>query len=586
MASDTVVPLVRRKRSGPSSTLAVPQALGEVMRDLSAPPFSYVGGITPVVREPYDTSILQYRAAAATTLDAIQRSGWLAGGIQQAKVQMIGTGLAINLKPKLGIIGNLDETETWAREVEAHWEDYARDAWSVDFTGRHTLGQIADQALSQYFATGEIVGLLPFEERVGSSHGTKVHLLPSSRLMDDAIRSPEGVVQGIKLNRRTLVPEAYVFNNRNPWDVTGQEITVKARDENGRPQVIHLFENGPGALRGVSPLLPALKVAKQYDQLADATLTAALVQTIMAATIESDSPTEELLKALQTGEEQEDDSVRAEADVGTMPGDFERLMAARLQWYSNTKVDLGQFGKLVHLFPNEKLNMNRSEHPNTNYLDFSKGLLREIARCIGITYEQFTGDYIGATYSSVRMASADMWLVNVFRRAHFAGRFYQTAFERWLEEDIEKGHTAFPGGVPNFLIMRAEVCRVDWRGPPKPTADDLKTAKAQQIQRQEGWVPTEQLSAEYGNDHRDVIESQRRTDDLRKENKLPPLGSGEKPSPFGGGGGGDGKGGGPPPAGPPSAETDAALVAALIANDDEAVDKLLMEEYGVAREPA
>ena len=555
-----------------------------MMREMTAPLLNLTG-FNPVYREPYDASIQQYRAASATTQDAIAKSGWLTGGIQQAKVQMIGNGLAINLKPKVDILGNLDETETWARSVEAHWEDYVRDAWSVDYTGRHTLGQIADQALSQYFATGEIVALLPFEERVGSSHGTKVHLVPSSRLIDDAIRHGENIVQGVTLNRRTLVPEGYVFNNRNPWDLTGEEIKVKARDRFGRPQVIHLFENGPGAVRGITPLLPALKVAKQYDQLADATLTAALVQTIMAATIESDSPTAELLKALQTEDEQ-DDSVRAESDVAAMAGDFERLMLARKGWYEETKVDLGQFGKLVHLFPNEKLNMNRAEHPNTGYPDFSKGLLRELARCIGITYEQFTGDYVGATYSSVRMASADMWLVNLFRRAHFVGRFYQTIFEAWLEEDIEKGHTPFPGGVPNFLIMRAEVCRVDWRGPPKPTADDLKTAKAQQIQRQEGWVPTEQLAAEYGNDHRDVIESQKRTDDLRKENDQPPLTSGEKAaSPFGADKPPPGGGGGKGPS-PPREAADAALVAALIANDDDAVDRILMAEYGVAREPA
>lgn len=567
----------------------MPSVLGEAIRDMvTAPITSYLSGFNPVAREPYDQSIQQYRVASATTQDAIQKSGWLAGGIQQAKVQMIGNGLAINLKPKVGILGTLDETESWARDVEQHWEDYAKDAWSVDYTGRHTLGQIADQALSQYFANGEIVALLPFEERVGSSHGTKVHLVPSSRLIDDAIRHGDNVVQGVMLNRRTLVPEGYVFNNRNPWSITGEEVRVAARDQFGRPQVIHLFENGPGAVRGISPLLPALKVTKQYDQLADATLTAALVQTIMAATIESDSPTAELLKALQSEDEQ-DESVRAESEVGAMAGDFERLMLARKGWYDQTKVDLGQFGKLVHLFPNEKLNMNRSEHPNTGYADFSKGLLREIARCIGITYEQFTGDYIGATYSSVRMASADMWLVNLFRRAHFVGRFYQMVFEAWLEEDIEKGHTPFPGGVPNFLIMRAEICRIDWRGPPKPTADDLKTAKAQQIQRQEGWVPTEQLAAEYGNDHRDVIESQKRTDDLRKENDLQPLGTGEKASPFGGadkppgGAGGEGKGGRAPARSPPP-EADAALVAALIRNDDDAVDRILMEDYGMARE--
>jgi capsid protein len=185
--------------------------------------------------------------------------------------------------------------------------------------------------------------------------------------------------------------------------------------------------------------------------------------------------------------------------------------------------------------------MNRSEHPNSTYEAFMKTLLREIARCLGITYEQLTGDYVGATYSSTRMATADMWLINLYRRAHLPGRFYQTVFEAWLEEDIEKGNTSFPGGVAAYLAQKAQVARADWRGPPKPTADDEKTAKAQQIARAEGWMPTEQIAAMYENDHRDVIESQARTNELRQKNKLPPL-------PVVGGGGGDkqaGAGGGP-----------------------------------------
>ena len=51
-------------------------------------------------------------------------------------------------------------------------------------------------------------------------------------------------------------------------------------------------------------MAPAIQVVRQYDQLANATLTAALIQAIFAATIESDAPTEQLLSALQDEEEQ------------------------------------------------------------------------------------------------------------------------------------------------------------------------------------------------------------------------------------------------------------------------------------------
>jgi len=82
------------------------------------------------------------------------------------------------------------------------------------------------------------------------------------------------------------------------------EYDVRARDGAGRPRVIHVFDGLPGTHRGISPMTPALQVARQFDQLADATLMAAIVQTLFAATITSDEPTEEVLAGLLTPQEQ------------------------------------------------------------------------------------------------------------------------------------------------------------------------------------------------------------------------------------------------------------------------------------------
>jgi lambda family phage portal protein len=227
------------------------------------------------------------------------------------------------------------------------------------------------------------------------------------------------------------------------------------------------------------------------------------------------------------------------------------------------------------MFPGERLNFNRSEAVNANYEPFTKSLLREIARCMGITYEQLTGDYVGATYSSLRMSIADMWIINVYRRAMIPARFYQTVFEAWLEEDIERGLTPFPGGVDNYLIERSRVARADWRGPPRPSADELKTAKAMQIVQNEGWAPREQMAAEYGNDWFDVDEQQA----VERENRdrlglLPP-----EPVPAGGGPNGTAS---PGPKTPPSpgAGTDAKLVGAIQADDHDEVKSILEIDYG------
>lgn len=497
-------------------------------------------GWTPMVREPFQDTLEAWSEAAARVIDQLHTSGWLAGGVEQAVSQIVGTGLDINLQPTLDILGNQDETETWARRVEERFEQWSYDPYSCDLGGRYTLGQIATQGVVQYFATGEQVATLPFVDRPGSSHGIKVNLMPSSRL-SQASKTPDGetmtIWQGVQVDQYGC-PVGYLFENMDPVTKTIQEKVVRARDDFGRPSVIHLLDNGPGAYRGISPVVPALETLKEFGMLSKATLRAAQVQAIFAATIESDAPSVDLLKALQSEDEQE---ATAELD-SARPGDFQNLMNNRVEWYKNTKFDLNEWGKMVHLFPGEKLTFNASKHPNDAFETHVKFLLREVARCLGITYEQFTGDYVGATYSSLRMGGADAWLLVLKRRSSFPARFYQITFEAWLEEDIIRGGTPFPGGVEAYLSQRRDVARIDWRGPPKPTADDLKTAKAQQIQRQEGWVPTEQLAAEYGNDHRDVIESQARTNELRETNKMDPLPSGGKLPPEPGDGGPDGVG--------------------------------------------
>src|SRR5204862_7920174 len=122
--------------------------------------------------------------------------------------------------------------------------------------------------------------------------------------------------------------------------------------------------------------------------------------------------------------------------------------------YDNTKIDLGRHGKIAHLAPGDELKFNTSEHPNATYDAFAKFLLREVARCLGLTYEEFTGDYAGATYSSVRMATSGIWMITIYRRVNIVAPFLNPIFEAWLEEDIENGWTPFPGGVGGFIANR------------------------------------------------------------------------------------------------------------------------------------
>lgn len=489
------------------SDLDKPKTRSTFLRNLQDP---LLYAWNPALREPLD----EYRAAwievTSRTIDALHNSGWLAGGVEQATASMCGPMMALNSRPDPALFGGREaEAAAWSRGVERRFEVWARSPYACDFTSQMNLGQMCAQSVKWWFGLGEITGLVKYKLRPGNIHGTKIQIIPPQRIPQAAKEQPS--TQGVILDDDGT-PIAYAINSFNPNE-PGQieEHIVRARDRYGRLIVIHVHDSPPTIIRGISPLAPAVQIVRQYDQLANATLSAALIQAIFAATIESDAPTEQLLAALQDEEEQATTTPLGSAAPEAGTGDFNRFMSARAQWYDHTKFDLGKSGKILHIFPGEKLNFFRSEHPNDNYKSFSRQLLMEVARCLGITYEQLSGDREGATYSSERMGSAEIWLINQYRRQHIAGRFMQICFETWLEEDIELGHTRVPGGIDGFYNNRDGFCRADWRGPAKPTADEFKTARSNQIMLQNKIITREQWCAEAGSDWMDV------DDQIKKE---------------------------------------------------------------------
>lgn len=495
-----------------ASGLRVRRDLGAAfMRGEQSPVFA---GWRPALRDAADEVAFSQVAAAARAIDAIHNSGWLAGAVDQAVTLINGTGLVLSAKPDAASLGwSPKEVSDWRKVVEARWESWANEPFECDLGGRMSMGQMGASALRTWFATGEIVSILPWRSRPGAVSKTKVQLVPPHRMPQTTLEY-ERIFQGVRMNGDGL-PIAYRFNVKDRF-LGEQEIERPARDGFGRPIVIHVFDGAPGQIRGITPLVPVLRVIRQYDQLQDATLTAALIQAIFAATVESSAPTADLLQALQDEGEQD-------TRQGVGAPSIDGWIAARGGWYDETKIDLGIHGKIAHLFPGEKLTFNRSEHPNGTYEAFAKFLLREMARCLGTTTETLTGDYSDATYSSVRMATSETWPIVLYRRKMIVGRFMQQVYSAWLEEEIESGRIPYKGGIEAFLVQRAIATRAFWRGPPRPTADELKAAKANEINLRMKVTTRTAIAEEAGEDLEDVDEQEARENDNREALGLEPF---------------------------------------------------------------
>jgi lambda family phage portal protein len=506
---------IAARLSAPAAALARARSrdyapVARYMRDSSA---GFLSSWNPALRDAQDDVRSSWRQAAARSIDALQNSGWLSGAITQASADTIGSGLRLNAKPDVESLGWTDEfAHKWCRRVERRWRAWSSNPLECDARGKRTIADLTDAAIMHHFAFGEVAALLPLIRRPESQSAIKVMMISPHRISDETDDTGR-LFHGVRTDGNGL-PVSYRFVRRNALNFD-EIVEVKARSSRGRQQVIHVFDGAPDQIRGITPLAPVLKVLRQYDQLADATLTTALIQTIIAATLKSPQISAEAFEGMQGSAE------GAGGMEAAPPEEIQAYMVARSQWWANRSIDLGVHGKVQSLFPGEEFQLHSAKHPSDTYLPFSKNLLREVARCIGTTYEAMTGDYEGATYSSVRMGTASIWFVTMRRRQRIAIPFVQSIYATWLDEEIREKRISFPGGYEGFLKFRNEVVQAEWFGPAKPTADDYKTAKAQTERLTNGTTSLGFECAEYGLDPETVMEQRAQDKKLAERYGLP-----------------------------------------------------------------
>lgn len=444
--------------------------------------------------------------SAGLAMDLIQNSGRLKGACDQVIADTVGVGLTLTPDPDLEGLGYSEvEKADLIRLLKRRWKTYWNDKKECDMRGKLSGPQMVDIGLRWDIAFGEVTGVFDFFDDAERSHygistGTKLCLVPPQKLVQDT-NTFEGLFQGVRHDAKGR-PVSYRFDTS--LDGGKNKRDYAAFDADGRSLVMHIYDPMDATdVRGISKLAPAFRKHIQAEMLDDATLQMALLQTIFAITLTSEQPSQDAYEALEVLKEQGDDGVGyGQEYLGYLSGSLEAA--------ANSRISVGADPQVSHLGPGQKLGLETANVPGKDFLPFSNSLARDMARTIGCSYGGLTMDYTDATYASVRMETSSLWPVVTRRRERVAAPMCQMAYENWLDEEVGEGRIPFKGGYRAFRANRARICAATWQGPAKPTADDLKAAKASTERMKNGTSSVEDETGDLGIDADALFERRQR----------------------------------------------------------------------------
>ncbi len=447
--------------------------------------------------------------AAGSVRHLVQNSGWLSGAVDQLVAYSVGTGLRPEITPDGDALGwEPAFTKTWARRIEKAFLDWANNPIEADDQQRLTFGAAQAAALRGWFSTGDVIAVMTYRTRVNARYKTGIAVLDPVRVATPPIYQIPGRVtafEGIEVDK-SGVPVAYWLkplpgDHKNP-----QGIRIPVWAPNGRQGIVHSFIGEPGQLRGISPFAPVIDALRQTVSVSDSMVLAAAAAAAIIGTITSDLPSADVARTL--------------GHDGNDP--IAAIMAARGVWHQGlakvgADVKIGSHARVHHLSSGEKFELHAGRTHYEHFPEHLKALLREIARASGLPYESFSLDRSAATYSSGRLGIVDMWALIELRRASLIEPMCKVALANFVEELIDKKEVPYPGGLDAFRKQKTLALKATWRGPAKPSADELKAVRASAERLRIGISSLSREAAEQGADWEETLLQRASEQELARE---------------------------------------------------------------------
>lgn len=454
-----------------------------------------------------DSAVLKNGATIrARARDLVRNNAFAKNALRMNRDAVSGSGLKLALKIDWRTLGLKDI------EAAAEWQDFVVRAWeafadSIEFQAdarrQRTFSEMFALADMTDFVDGESIAVIEMKPGVGL-YQTCLNLIDVDRLSN-----PNGMIDSANLRggiERDVYgePIAYHIREGHPADVgigLGQFVWRRVPRQTGwgRPIVLHTYDHTrPEMTRGISEFASAIVPLKMLAEYSDTEVQSAIVQAAYAAVIKTELDWSTAMQVLGAKAQQ--------SGSGNPMTDFVFAHMAGAAEYAEKRQLTFNGAKIPHLLPNESIEVLRATHPNSNFADFEKAFVRQLAAGLGVEAHELAKNYSDVNYSAARAALLSVWRTYRARRNRNISQWAMPFFGAWLEEAVAIGAVPLPHGVTDFLAARPYLVKGTFLAWGKPMVDPLKERQAQQLGMQMGAETMEEICAEEGQNWRDNMD--------------------------------------------------------------------------------
>jgi lambda family phage portal protein len=468
--------------------------------------WKYDGGFTPAEISAHLEPIRARSRQMAKDSPHFKR--WLA----LRAINIVGEGFALKSTPHDGAPGSKNYTldQAAAKFIEWHWwrfcthRDPQTGATWCDYTGRKTDAEIDRLNVKTWARDGEY--FIHVVSTPANPYGIAWRILRPDwcdhTYNVEQMANGNVVHCGVEMIEASRKPVAYYFHTvpRNAYysNSRGQPLVRIPATE-----IIHGFtqydEDQP---RGIPEGHASLVKLKMIDELDRAELTAARDDACSVRSYEADRE-------------------------ASMEG-FKDLTLEENDTLAQALVQEKEPGQSQILPPGWKEKINTPQHPNSEHGPFKDGMLRDVSGGFGVEHSNFTNNWTGVSFSSVRVGTISERDGFITDQNDFASQCKARQFGLWMQSFLS---LSVSGQLPVAKIDK--FMEHQFRGRRWMWVDPMKDMNAAKMAVENHWKTDTDVAADLGTDYDENLETAKREKASRKSAGVddPPLKPGQMPAP-------------------------------------------------------